>query len=171
MRLFALYLRDELDRCRTHGTRLTVLGRRDRLGDPLRAAIDDAERGTAAGSALDLRIAIDYSARDAIVAAAALAGTGLRVGGRDDFAGLLARAMHARHAAPDVDLLIRTGGERRLSDFMLWECAYAELVFTDRPWPEFCRVDLERAIAEYQSRDRRFGAVPAAGAIFGTQSA
>jgi undecaprenyl diphosphate synthase len=171
MRLFAQYLRGEVARCRVNGVRLTVLGRRDRLGASLRGAIDGAECATAAGAALDLRIAIDYSARDAIVRAAALAGTGLRVGCRSDFAELLARATHARHVAPDVDLLIRTGGERRLSDFMLWECAYAELVFTDRPWPEFCRVDLETAIAEYQGRDRRFGAAPATGLIFEPQSA
>jgi undecaprenyl diphosphate synthase len=171
MRLFVQYLRGEAARCRANGVRLTVLGRRDRLGDPLRRAIDTAECATAAGEALDLRIAIDYSARDAIVRAAALAGTGLRVGCRAEFAALLARATHARHAAPDVDLLIRTGGERRLSDFMLWECAYAELVFTDRPWPEFCRLDLENAIAEYQGRDRRFGAAPAIGRILEPQSA
>jgi undecaprenyl diphosphate synthase len=171
MRIFAQYLRGEVARCRDHGIRLTVLGRRDRLGVTLQRAIDTAECDTAAGAALDLRIAIDYSARDAIVRAAALAGTGLRVGCRADFAELLARAMHARRAAPDVDLLIRTGGERRLSDFMLWECAYAELVFTDRPWPEFCRLDLESAIAEYQARDRRFGAAPADSRAFDPQSA
>lgn len=171
MGLFASYLRGEVTRCRANGVRLSVLGRRDRLGDPLRRAIDTAERDTDAGVALDLRIAIDYSARDAIVRAAALAGTGLHVNCRADFAELLARATHARQAAPDIDLLIRTGGERRLSDFMLWECAYAELVFTERPWPEFCRVDLEEAIAEYQGRDRRFGAAPAAAQIFEPQSA
>jgi undecaprenyl diphosphate synthase len=171
MRLFAQFLQGEVARCRANGVRLTVLGRRDRLGDPLRRAIDAAECATADGVALDLRIAIDYSARDAIVGAAALAGTGPRVGCRADFAELLARATHAREAAPDVDLLIRTGGERRLSDFMLWECAYAELVFTDRPWPEFCRLDLEDAIAEYRARDRRFGAAPAGGPIFESQSA
>ena len=171
MRLFTEYLRGEIARCRASGVRLTVLGRRDRLGDPLRRAIAAAECATATGEALDLRIAIDYSARDAIVRAAALAGTGLRVGCRADFAELLARATHARQASPDVDLLIRTGGERRMSDFMLWECAYAELVFTDRPWPEFCRLDLEAAIAEYQQRDRRFGAAPADGLILESQNA
>ena len=85
----------------------------------------------------------------------------MRAGTRDEFARLLARASHARGPAADVDLLVRTGGERRLSDFLLWECAYAELVFTDRPWPEFSRADLEDAIGEYQRRDRRFGAASA----------
>jgi undecaprenyl diphosphate synthase len=160
MRLFAQYLRSETKRCVTNGVRLSILGRRDRLGEPLRNAIDRAEQATAACSAMELRIAIDYSARDAIVRAAVLAGSGMRAGSRDDFARLLARASHARGPAADVDLLVRTGGERRLSDFLLWECAYAELVFTDRPWPEFCSADLEAAIAEYQLRDRRYGAAP-----------
>jgi undecaprenyl diphosphate synthase len=170
MRLFAEYLREELARCREHGIRLTIVGRRDRLGSALRRAIDDTERATADGAVMDLRIAIDYSARDAIVRAAALAGRdggGTREAARATFAGLLARAMHARTAAGDVDLLIRTGGEHRLSDFLLWECAYAELVFTDRAWPEFCAADLEDAIAEFRQRDRRFGAL----ATFGAQSA
>lgn len=158
MRLFAQYLRSEINKCVANGIRLSILGRRDRLGAPLRTAIDTAEQATAGGAAMELRIAIDYSARDAIVRAATLAGSGMRAATRDDFARLLARASHARGPAADVDLLVRTGGERRLSDFLLWECAYAELVFTDRPWPEFCRADLEEAIAEYQQRDRRFGA-------------
>jgi undecaprenyl diphosphate synthase len=158
MRLFAQYLRSETKKCLANGIRLTILGRRDRLGAPLRNAIDAAEQATAHGASMELRIAIDYSARDAIVRAAALVGSGMRAGTRDEFARLLARASHARGPAADVDLLVRTGGERRLSDFLLWECAYAELVFTDRPWPEFCRADLEDAIGEYQRRDRRFGA-------------
>jgi undecaprenyl diphosphate synthase len=163
MRLFAEYLRREGGRCRAHGIQLSILGRRDRLSGALRRAIDAAESATAQGRAMDLRIAIDYSARDAIVRATELAvsrGGGLQTRTRDGFAELLAHAMHARTAAPDVDLLIRTGGERRLSDFLLWECAYAELVFTDRAWPEFCGTDLEDAIAEYRRRDRRFGATP-----------
>jgi undecaprenyl diphosphate synthase len=163
MRLFAEYLRAELSRCREHDIRVTILGRRDRLGPALRRAIDETERETAHGSAMDLRIAIDYSARDAIVRAATLAGvrrTGGDAGTREDFARLLARATHARASTPDVDLLIRTGGEHRLSDFLLWECAYAELVFTDRAWPEFCATDLEDAIVEFQRRERRFGALP-----------
>ncbi|HLA89430.1 MAG TPA: polyprenyl diphosphate synthase [Gemmatimonadaceae bacterium] len=167
MALFAEFLRAEVARCRAHGIRLAVVGRRDRLGIRLRRAIEDAERGTERGRAMCLRIAIDYSARDAIVRAAALAArapgahspAGPRVPSRDGFARLLARATHAPEPAPDVDLLIRTGGERRLSDFLLWECAYAELVFTDRMWPEFGAADLADAIAEYGRRERRFGAL------------
>ena len=163
MRLFADYLRAELARCREHGIRLTIVGRRDRLASALLHAIEAAERATANGAAMDLRIAIDYSARDAIVRAAAL-GRGVPGDARDatraDFALQLARATHARTVPPDVDLLIRTGGEHRLSDFLLWECAYAELVFTDRAWPDFGATDLDQAIAEYRRRDRRFGALP-----------
>jgi undecaprenyl diphosphate synthase len=167
MRLFAEYLHTELARCRLHDIRVTILGRRDRLSPALQRAIDETERETAHGSAMELRIAIDYSARDAIVRAASLAGgrmAGCGAGTREDFARLLARATHARTSTPDVDLLIRTGGEHRLSDFLLWECAYAELVFTDRAWPEFRATDLEDAIAEFQRRERRFGALPSFGA-------
>jgi undecaprenyl diphosphate synthase len=170
MRLFTEYLHAELSRCREHGIRVTILGRRDRLAPALQRAIEETERETADGSAMDLRIAIDYSARDAIVRAAALAGVRRTGGGtvtREDFARQLARATHARASTPDVDLVIRTGGEHRLSDFLLWECAYAELVFTDRAWPEFCATDLEDAIVEFQHRERRFGALP----NFGAQSA
>ena len=169
MRLFAEFLLSEREHCRTHGVRLTVLGRRDRLAAPLLQAIAAAEQSTAHGTAMELRIAIDYSSRDAILRAVALASAHQHreaLTCRDGFAELLARAMHAGSASPDVDLLIRTGGEHRLSDFLLWECAYAELVFTDRPWPEFCANDLEEAIAEYQRRDRRFGAAPGAGAPY-----
>ncbi|MFI5312437.1 MAG: polyprenyl diphosphate synthase [Gemmatimonadales bacterium] len=167
MRLFAEYLRAEVERCGEQGIRVTILGRRDRLGPALLCAIDETERATARGSAMELRIAIDYSARDAIVRAAALAGSrqpDAQPATREQFARLLARATHSRDSTPDVDLLIRTGGDRRLSDFLLWECAYAELVFTDRPWPEFCATDLEEALLEFQGRERRFGALPGADA-------
>jgi undecaprenyl diphosphate synthase len=162
MALFASFLDSERERCRTRGVRLTVLGRRDRLEPALVRAIEAAEQATAGGSAMDLRIAIDYSSRDAILRAVALVASHPHAGAksREEFGELLSQAMHSRVGAPDVDLLIRTGGERRLSDFLLWESAYAELVFVDRPWPEFCASDLEDAIAEYQRRDRRFGAAP-----------
>ena len=117
---------------------------------------------TSGGRTLHLRIAIDYSARDAIVAAAARAGD--RPLTRDRFAALLGEAIGERTPAPDVDLLIRTGGEQRLSDFLLWECAYAELRFVARAWPDFDAAELEAAIADFQHRERRFGALPAAAA-------
>lgn len=163
MRLLGEYLRRELEACREHGIRVSVIGRRDRLPPGLAEAIAEAERATADGRTLHLRIAVDYSARDAILAAA-LAVNGAGRLSREDFARLLGQAVHAAEPAPDVDLLIRTGGEQRLSDFLLWECAYAELHFTPRMWPDFDAADLETALRDFRSRQRRFGRVPEAAA-------
>ena len=156
LRLFARYLRAEAPALAARGVRLSVIGCRDRLPPPLAAAITRAERRTAGGRALDLRIAIDYSARDAIVRAAARLSPGET--GRAAFARRLAEAYGA-DGAPDVDLVVRTGGERRLSDFLLWECAYAELHFTPRAWPDFGREDLAAAVADFRARTRRFGGI------------
>jgi undecaprenyl diphosphate synthase len=156
MRLFRIYLEKETVRCVANGVRLVVIGRRDRLAAEVVEAIAEAERATAAGKRLLLRLAIDYSARDAILRAAALAGP-LGDLSRTRFARLLARATHAPEEAHDVDLLVRTGGEQRLSDFLLWECAYAELVFSSQLWPDFTTADLAAAITEFRSRERRFG--------------
>jgi undecaprenyl diphosphate synthase len=155
LRLFRASLVSEQDRLVEHGVKLSVIGRRDRLPRPLVLAIARAEQATAGGRALHLRVAVDYSARDAIVEAAR------RLGPRD----LLTRASFAQRlgeasgdaSAPDVDLLIRTGGEQRLSDFLLWESAYAELVFTPRMWPEFGADELGAALEQFTYRQRRFG--------------
>jgi undecaprenyl diphosphate synthase len=164
LRLFERYLRSETAALTADGVRLTVIGRRDRLPLGLRAAVEAAEAATVAGAKLHLRIAIDYSARDAIVLATRragiLAGSPLD---RDRFAFLLGEATHAGGAVPDVDLLIRTGEEQRLSDFLLWECAYAELVFLRKMWPEFTAADLAAAVADFRMRERRFGRLGAAG--------
>jgi undecaprenyl diphosphate synthase len=162
MGLFERFLRSEVPRCVANGIRLLVIGRRDRLPLPLRQAIALAERATASGRAMDLRVAVDYSARDSIVRAAERAGErGSLTQAR--FSRLIAAVTHAPGAAPDVDLLIRTGGELRLSDFLLWECAYAELIFTDRMWPDFDANDLVAALDEFRGRQRRFGGLPAPG--------
>jgi undecaprenyl diphosphate synthase len=159
MQLFFKYLRSETAECVKNGIRVSVIGRRDRLSAPLRDAIDAAEAQTARCGKLHLRIAVDYSARDSILSAARMANiTGATT--RDEFARLLGQATHTEATAPDVDLLIRTGGEQRLSDFLLWECAYAELRFTSRMWPEFGVADLDEAVRDFQARERRFGAVP-----------
>jgi undecaprenyl diphosphate synthase len=160
MRLFRIYLRKETRRCVDNGVRLVVIGRRDRLAPDVVTAIAEAEQATAGGQRLVLRLAIDYSARDAILRAAALAGPPADLS-RSCFARLLARATHAPEDANDVDLLVRTGGEQRLSDFLLWECAYAELVFSPQLWPDFTTADLAAAVAEFRSRQRRFGLLPA----------
>jgi undecaprenyl diphosphate synthase len=157
MRLFRGYLASETAKLVESGVRLTMIGRRDRLPEVLARAIAGAEEATAEGTRLHLRLAIDYSARDALVRAAALAGG--RDLTRDEFTRLLGIAAGAAEPAPDVDLLVRSGGEQRLSDFLLWECAYAELYFTPRMWPEFDAGALAQAIAEFHRRERRFGRV------------
>jgi len=161
MRLLKRYLVSETARCIDNGVRLSVIGRRDRLSPDLVRTIENTERLTALGTNLRLRLAIDYSARAAIVAAAERAEPGCTP---QQFAKHLADALHSDVDAP-VDLLIRTGGEARLSDFMLWESAYAELVFVEAYWPDFDEAAFEAALAEFARRDRRFGglskAVPA----------
>ncbi|HEY8166608.1 MAG TPA: di-trans,poly-cis-decaprenylcistransferase [Gemmatimonadaceae bacterium] len=165
MRLFRRYLISEVARCVTNGVRMRIIGRRDRIPAELLRAITAAEHATREGRTLDLRIAVDYSARDAIVRAAqAVSKARVEDLDREAFVGLLSKVDHGVGPSRDVDLLIRTGGEQRLSDFLLWECAYAELYFTRRMWPDFSSADLEEAVREFHARERRFGTVPAAAA-------
>jgi len=155
MRLFREYLRVETGRCIENGVRLEIIGRRDRIDHRLRRRIDATERATAGGTRLLMRVALDYSSRDAILRAAQC----LRpdtVPTRDSFTRLLAIVDHGS-PAPELDLLIRTGGERRLSDFLLWEAAYAELLFVERMWPDFSAEDLAAAVREFETRERRYG--------------
>jgi undecaprenyl diphosphate synthase len=161
--LLRAYLRLETERLRQHGARLEIIGRRDRLPNLLRREIARAESATAEGCGLHLRVAVDYSSRDAITRAAAGVTTALSEH-RPPSAELLGRMLRQALTAEsgEVDLLIRTGGEKRLSDFLLWESAYAELLFTDRMWPDFDAADLDAALAEFNRRERRFGGVPAA---------
>jgi undecaprenyl diphosphate synthase len=161
-RLLRAFLRLETGRLRQHGARLKVIGRRDRLPKLVVREIENAEHATQGGRRLDLRIAIDYSSRDAIARAAAGATAALASEGQTSVE-LLGTLLTKAMAAPggDVDLLIRSGGEKRLSDFLLWEFAYAELLFTDRMWPDFDEKDLEAALTEFSRRERRFGTVPA----------
>jgi undecaprenyl diphosphate synthase len=161
LRLFGDYLRSEQVELRRNEVRLSVIGRRDRLPEELIATIEACEAATARASRLHLRLAIDYSARGAILRAAgslALASEGEP--SVDTFRKRLGSAC-GTDTAPDVDLLIRTGGEYRLSDFLLWESAYAELYFMPRMWPDFQDTDLAAAVAEFHTRQRRFGALPA----------
>ena len=138
MRLFARYLHHETPELLAQSARLSIIGRRDRLPRSLVTIITDAERATSRGTRIELRIAVDYSARAAIRSGALL---------------------------PDVDLLIRTGGEQRLSDFLLWESAYAELWFTDTMWPDFTATDLAAAVKDFRMRDRRFGGLSTQAAV------
>jgi undecaprenyl diphosphate synthase len=154
MTLLQNFLSAETARCVREGVRINVIGRRDRLTPRLVRLIEGTEAATAGGQNLRLRLAIDYSSRDAIAKAACqrCADTTFRQ--------RLAYVTHADSAVEDVDLLIRTGREKRLSDFLLYEAAYAELHFSDRLWPDFCGDDLARAITDYRGRHRRFGAIP-----------
>ncbi len=158
MRLFRSYLAAETARCVQNGVRLSIVGRRDRLPQALLCAIDAAESATRDGERLLLRIALDYSAREAIIAASA-ACTGAE--DKEEFADILARVSNSP-PVPEVDLLIRTGGEQRMSDFLLWECAYAELLFDACMWPDFSTARLEKCIREFRGRERRFGGLTAA---------
>ena len=158
MRIFRAYLAAETAACVQSGVRLNVIGRRDRLPAPLVRAIGAAEEATVGGTRLDLRIALDYSAQDGILEAARRAGGAALT--REAFGLLLDGAIHAGAPTPPVDLLIRTGGEQRLSDFLLWETAYAELVFSALMWPDFAPADLANALAEFGARERRFGGLP-----------
>jgi undecaprenyl diphosphate synthase len=158
MRLFRRALIGEAKRCLENGVRLTILGRRDRLPSTLRRTVEEVESVTSAGARMHLRVAVDYSARDAVLrAAAALRGDAVP---REGFSELLARVDHDRLPARDVDLVVRTGGEQRLSDFLLWECAYAELLFVKKMWPEFTADDLAEALEDFRGRNRRFGLAP-----------
>ena len=161
MRLFRRALITESKRCLNNGVRLTIVGRRDRLPGMLVQTIHEVEALTAHGRNLHLRVAVDYSARDSIMRAAALAGG--EPMNRDRFAKLLASVDHDPFPVRDVDLLIRTGGEQRLSDFLLWECAYAELFFTPGMWPEFSNAEFVSALEAFAGRERRYGGVAMVG--------
>lgn len=157
MKLFAQYLKSETPRCVENGVRLSVIGRRDRFSDALRAAIVRAEQATRAGEKLHLRVALDYSSRDMILEAARQIYNFDGEFDRETFSRIVSQSDPVGPRIPDVDLLIRTGGEQRLSDFLLWECAYAEFFFLDKMWPDFTPADLEQIVREFCARDRRFG--------------
>ncbi|MEX6508141.1 di-trans,poly-cis-decaprenylcistransferase [Jiella sp. M17.18] len=154
MGLLRRYLDEEIEALRRSGIRVTLVGRRDRLPRGMAARIARAEAETASATRLHLRIAFDYSGRDAILDAARRSDPAVD---RQAFGRLV-----SGDGSGDVDLLIRTGGEKRLSDFLLWECAYAELRFVDRMWPDFGAGDLMAALADLATRHRRFGGLPAA---------
>jgi undecaprenyl diphosphate synthase len=160
--LLRAFLRLEAERLRQRGARLQVIGRRDRLAKLVLREIDRVESLTAGGRNLHLCVAIDYSSREAITRAAVEVKASLSEKEQhlsDVFKPLLTQVLEMDGGK--VDLLIRTGGEKRLSDFLLWESAYAELLFTDRMWPDFDESDLDAALEEFKRRERRFGGVPA----------
>jgi len=158
MMIFREYLLSDLDSFVARGIRTEIIGRRDRLPEPLRVAAQAVERATEGGGAMLLRIALDYSARDCVLRAVRqLAGSSDL--SQQAFERCLAEVQHASEPCQGVDLLIRTGGEQRLSDCLLWEAAYAELHFTKRLWPDFTASDLASAVEEFHRRERRFGRI------------
>jgi undecaprenyl diphosphate synthase len=158
MCLLQEYFDSECDRLTDSHVRLSVIGRRDRIPSSLGRSIALVEARTSEGTSLHIRIAIDYSARDALLAAAGRLARGIPPT-REAFERSLFEAIHAPSGTRDVDLLIRTGGEQRLSDFLIWESAYAELYFTDVLWPDFSEADLAAAVQAFAARDRRYGGV------------
>ncbi len=157
LRILHEYLLLETSHCLEQGIRLSIIGRRDRLPANLRQAIVDAEAATAKGTRLHLRLAIDYSGREAIYMAACRFYKVTQLS-PEAFSEVLSEVLHG--GSTEVDLLIRTGGEQRLSDFLLWECAYAEFVFLAKRWPDFTPADLESALREFDRRERTRGALP-----------
>ena len=156
------YIRQELNELAGKGVRLRVLGDRARFDAETRADLDRAEQATRGNTRLNLNVALSYGARDEIVAAARAAAAAAAAGQLDPatldeaaFSRLLFTA-----GMPDPDLVIRTSGEHRLSNFLLWQSAYAELVFLDVLWPDFGAAELTGAMQEYARRERRFGARP-----------
>jgi undecaprenyl diphosphate synthase len=158
MFLLQKYLDGECGNLVAQGVRFNVIGRRDRIPASLKDSITHVEENTRHGTALHVRVAIDYSAREALLAAAGRVAEGCPPT-REVFERLMREAIHAPSGTRDVDLLIRTGGEQRLSDFLLWESAYAELYFTDVQWPDFDEADLAAAVQSFAARDRRYGGI------------
>ncbi len=159
MKLLRRYLLSQTSRCLEQSIRLNVIGRRDRLEPSLCQAIAWSEKATAHCSGMHLRIAVDYSSQHSLMQVSqSLTGV---APDRAQFMQALCRVIHSSPVAPEVDLLIRTGGDRRLSDFLLWESAYAELYFTDCLWPDFNEQELRRALSEFALRERRFGGLVA----------
>ena len=160
MGLLRLYLVNEIEDLHQKGVRLRVIGQRSRLQADIVRLIEHAEQHTAANRRLNLTVALSYGGRAEIAEAARRVAEEVRAGRLEPAQVDERRFERFLYTSdmPDPDLLIRTSGEKRISNFLLWQCAYAELVFLDRLWPDFTRDDLEKAITEYHGRDRRYGA-------------
>ena len=169
MKLFGQYLFSETRRCVEQSIRVNVIGRRDRLSDNLLRSIEQSERVSASCSGMHLRIAVDYSSHHSIMSAAQRVMSNQSEWNQGemsthDFERALAQVDHSARPAGPVDLLIRTGNEHRISDFLLWECAYAELHFSQCLWPDFDEARFRHALHDYAGRQRRFGGLNTQGA-------
>jgi len=164
--LFSLlrnYVRQDLKRLNSEGVKITMIGRKDNLPPDVANLIQEAEDTTAENTDFYLNIGFNYGGREEILQAVRKAAAGLSDGSfkSEDISEDVFSKLLYTGGQPDPDILIRTSGERRISNFLLWQAAYAELIFMDLYWPDFTHEDLARAIEIYQSRDRRFGAVKA----------
>ncbi|WP_280648682.1 isoprenyl transferase [Haematospirillum jordaniae] len=161
MGLLRLYLKSEISRLDAEGVRLRFMGDRCGLADDIAALMADAEERTAGNGLLDLVIAINYGSRAEIVSAVQKLAGMVRDGLLD--AGSISEDLFSSSlmipGLPDPDLLIRTSGEQRISNFLLWQCAYTEFVFTDVLWPDFNKAELAKCLQAFAGRDRRFGAL------------
>ncbi len=165
MGLLRLYLRSEIAEFHRNGVRLKVIGERERLSQDLVSLIAGAEEMTSGNPGLQLTVALSYGGRSEIARAARHLAERAKAGQIDPAA--IDESLFEAHlltaGMPDPDLVIRTSGEKRISNFLLWQTAYSELVFVDRLWPDFTKQDLEDAIREFRSRDRRYGATASSG--------
>lgn len=159
MGLLRLYLNREIDGLSEKGVRLKVIGDRERLADDIVKTIEDAERRTASNTRLTLVLALSYGGRDEITSAARALAADVAEGRLkpDDIDERVFENALFTKDIPDPDLLIRTSGEQRISNFLLWQLAYAEFVFIDKHWPDFGADDLAAAIKEFGRRERRYG--------------
>ncbi len=165
MGLLRRYLQSEIADLHKEGVRLRVIGERERLADDIVRLIEDAEARTAGNTRINVTVALSYGGRQEIAAAARRLAADVAAGrlslddlGEADFGARLSTA-----ELPDPDLLIRTSGEQRISNFMLWQCAYSELVFTETLWPDFGKDDLLGALRDYRNRERRYGSAVSSG--------
>jgi undecaprenyl diphosphate synthase len=160
MGLLRHYLRSEIAELHRHGVRLRVIGELDRLAPDIAGMIRNAEALTRDNDRMNLTIALSYGGRAEIAAAARAIAAEVMAGKLrlDDIDEAAIDGHLFTSELPEPDLLIRTSGEQRISNFLLWQCAYAELVFTKTLWPDFGRADLEQAVADYGGRERRYGA-------------
>jgi undecaprenyl diphosphate synthase len=160
MGLLRHFVKNDIAELKANDVRVTVIGERTGLPPDIGALILEAEAETAHNSGLKLQIAFNYGGQDEIVAAARLLAAEVAAGRLKPEAitkDMFARNLHTA-GIPDPDLVIRTSGEQRISNFLIWQCAYAEFVFLPALWPDFGKADLDRAIGEYRRRERRFGA-------------
>ncbi|APF22572.1 isoprenyl transferase [Clostridium butyricum] len=161
MKLLVTYLRKELDECHKNGVRMNVFGDTTQLPKECQEALDDALETTKNNTRINLNFALNYGGRDEIIRAIKLMYSDINkniIKEEDINSELIENYLYTK-GIPDPDLIIRPSGEQRLSNFLLWQCAYSEFWYSDINWPDFKEEDLRRAISDYQNRDRRFGKV------------